>query len=533
MNIENLIEKAFGDSGIPEDLKGNELFFRAALELEKKSSRSEAEILYRAALEKNPGHLPSLVNLADICKSTGRISEAFSLLAPAAAAGSSVSEVHEALGNILTASGKTEEALAEYNKALALSPCKMRPIANKMLSMNYMASLSQSEIFAAHAEAAKSIESSVKRFIHEKKPINGQKIRVGFVSADLKRHSVTFFLEPVLALLDRNDFEIFLYSDTINCDSISSRIKTYGTWRDITTLGDEESAALIQVDNINILIDLSGHTGIRMRLFAMKPAPVQISWLGYPNTTGLSAMDWRISDEWADPRGQEAFHSEKLLRIPGGFQVYAPPADAPELSEMPCLKNSYITFGSFNSLPKINKSVIQIWARILKSVPGSKLFLKAYALADNEVRDYFAALFRDEGIEEKRLSFSGMKGTLNEHLAEYSKVDLALDTFPYNGATTSCEALWMGVPVLTLAGERHAGRVGVSLLKRLGLESFITETKSSYIANARAAALNQEVLKDLRRNLRNIMASSSLCDAESFTRKFGAALKSVYPSSHV
>ena len=529
MNIAKLLEKALGSSAVPPELKEEEFFFKAALELEKKSSGSEAETLYRAILEKDPGHLPSRINLAAIYKSRGRLSDALGLLSPAA--GTTVSEIHEALGNILTASGKAEEALSEYDRALAVSPGKIRLIANKLLTTNYVSSLSAPDIFTAHSEAAHAIESQVEKLSHEIKP--GEKIRLGFVSGDLRRHSVTFFLEPVLALLNRREFEIFLYSDTINCDAISSRIMTYGTWRDITKLSDDKCAQLITEDNIDILFDLSGHTGIRMGLFAIKPAPVQISWLGYPNTTGLSSIDWRMTDEWADPPGQEAFHSEKLLRIPGGFQVYAPPADAPEVSGMPFLKNGFITFGSFNSLPKINRSVIEVWSRILKGVPGSKLLLKAHGLADSGVRDYFSGLFGDEGIETTRLIFSGMKGSLNEHLAEYSKVDLALDTFPYNGATTSCEALWMGVPVLTLAGERHAGRVGVSILKRLGLESFIAETKSSYIAAARAAALNPEVLKTLRQNLRNIMASSNLCNAEAFTKKFEDALRAVYPRSQV
>lgn len=517
-------KKTFG-----EEPKEEEILFRAALELEKKHSLGEAAELYRAALEKNPGHLPSLINLASIYKSSGRLSDAFELLSPLKA--SPVSEVHEALGNILTASGRAEEALSEYDRALSISPGKTRLIANKLLTTNYIANLSPSDIFKIHSEAGRTIENSVKRLEVNTKPEG--KIRIGFVSGDLKRHSVTFFLEPVLALLDKERFDLFLYSDTANCDTITDRIKTYGTWRDITLLSDIKSAELITKDSIDILIDLSGHTGMRMGLFAIKPAPLQVSWLGYPNTTGLSAIDWRICDEWTDPAGQEALHSEKLLRIPGGFQVYAPPEDAPSPSTTPYLKNNYITFGSFNSLPKINKSVVEVWARILKGVPGSKLFLKARGLVDCGVKNYFSELFLNEGIEKERLILSDMKGTLNEHLSEYSKIDIALDPFPYNGATTSCEALWMGVPVITLAGERHAGRVGVSILKRLGLESFITETKSSYIAAARTAAQNPGLLQELRKNLRNLMASSQLCDAKSFTKKFEEALISVYPRSQV
>lgn len=506
-----------------------EALFRAALEQEKKAAKSEAELQYKAALEKNPKHIPSRINLAAIYKSAGRISEALKILLPVEA--EPVSEVHEALGNILSASGKAEEALAEYDRALELSPGKIRLTANNLLTTNYVASLSQSDIFKMHTDAMRMLENSVDRL--PVKAGTGEKIRLGFVSGDLKRHSVTFFLEPVLALLDRKRFEIFLYSDTTNCDAISERIKTYGTWHDITKTPDSQSAQMIASDKIDILFDLSGHTGLRMGLFAMKPAPVEISWLGYFNTTGLSTIDWRICDEWTDLPGQEAFHTEKLLRIPGGFQVYAPPADAPKVSATPCLQNGYITFGSFNSLPKMNRTVVEVWARILKGVPGSKLLLKANGLADKGIQENFISMFRAEGIDETRLLFSGLKGVLSEHLSEYSKVDIALDTFPLSGATTTCEALWMGVPVITLATERHAGRVGVSILKRLGLESFITGTKSSYIAAARSAAQNPGILNELRNGLRKIMAASPLCDAVGFTKKFEEAMTAVYPKSQV
>ncbi|OGV32035.1 MAG: hypothetical protein A2020_13995 [Lentisphaerae bacterium GWF2_45_14] len=534
MNITSLIEKASELSGTPEifgdanTLKGHDFFFRAALILEKKSSRREAEFMYRAALEENPGHLPSIINLASICKSTGRIAEAFSLVSSALASENSVSELHEAMGNILTAAGKAAEALEEFKKALDISPNNLRLISNNLLTMNYVENISSSDLYKAHAEAGRRIGLSVKKHHHEKPFFSKQKLKLGFVSADFKRHSVAFFFEPVLSLLNRDEFEIFLYSDTKEYDDITSRIKGLGNWRDTTYLRDEEADELIKKDGIDILVDLSGHTAMRMRLFAMKPAPLQITWLGSPTTTGLSEMDWRITDELADLPGQESFHSEKLLRIPGGFQVYAPPADAPDVTEMPCIENSFFTFGSFNGLQKITPGIIQMWARILKSVSGSKLFLKANGLNDPAVTKYLSESFEKEGIQEDRIIFSGLTGTLYEHLKAYSRVDLALDTFPYNGVTTTCEALWMGVPVLTLAGERHTGRVGLSILKRLGLESFIAESKSSYIVAARAAALNTEVLRGLRQNLRKIMASSSLCDAVGFTRRFEEAIKTAW-----
>jgi predicted O-linked N-acetylglucosamine transferase (SPINDLY family) len=353
-----------------------------------------------------------------------------------------------------------------------------------------------------------------------------RRLRVGYVSPDFCIHSVANFLLPLLSNHDAQIVDIVCYSNTERQDEITARFQALaGTWRDIRNKSDEEVVQLIREDRIDILVDLAGHTGRgRLRVFGHKAAPVQLTYLGYPDTTGLKTVDYRLTDQWADPPGQEAFHTEKLIRLPGGFLCYAPLFETPPVSSAPLLDKGFVTFGSFNNVAKMNPEVLQLWAEILKAVPRSRLLLKTKSFWDKSVAEDFSNRIQACGVERERVELRPWALHPRDHLIHYREIDIALDTFPYNGTTTTCEALWMGVPVIALAGNTHAGRVGVSLLSALGLENLIAPTPNDYLTLTVALAQDTARLTALHSTLRERLAQSSLCDG----RKFAAEVERVY-----
>ena len=285
-------------------------------------------------------------------------------------------------------------------------------------------------------------------------------------------------------------------------------------------MSDQDVSSLIRNDKIDILIDLTGHTNLnRLLVFSMKPAPIQITYLGYPATTGLSTIDYRLTDQWADPPGlDDQYYSETLIHLRQGFLCYRPPENTPDIGDCPAKENGYITFGSFNNLAKITPEVINCWAEILSQIPNSRLIIKNKSMIDVEVKNYYLGAFNKKGITSNRLEIFPEMRSFSEHLSLYNKVDIALDTFPYNGTTTTCEALWMGVPIITLKGDRHAGRVGVSLLTRTEMTDFIADTIDEYIAKAIEFSGKIDLLADIRTNMRDRLSKSPLCNAQDFTR---------------
>jgi protein O-GlcNAc transferase len=292
-------------------------------------------------------------------------------------------------------------------------------------------------------------------------------------------------------------------------------------WYSTVGVSNERVAEQIRTDEIDILVDLAGHTGgNRLPVFTYKPAPIQITYLGYPATTGLSQIDYRLTDVWADPpiNQEDDCYTEKLIRLPGCFLCFNPPTSAPEISVLPALTSDTVMFGSFNNLAKTNLSVVNLWAAILSVLPTAEIILKTKSFCDEATRNQYLDLFAAQGIERKRIHLVGHLPQSQDHLALYGKIDIGLDTFPYNGTTTTCEALWLGVPVITLAGNSHPGRVGVSILSAVGLENLIADTPEAYIAKAIELASNVEQLSNLRHNLRQRMAQSPLCDAPTFVQ---------------
>jgi len=361
----------------------------------------------------------------------------------------------------------------------------------------------------------------------------GRRLRIGYLSKDFARHSVAYFVEPVIARHDRSRFEIFCYSNNPKPDAVTERMERRAEhWRDIAFVSDEEAFRQISADGIDILVELSGHTvGNRLQLLARKPAPVQISYLGYPATTGLRAIDFRIVDNITDPSGRaDSEHTETLLRLPGCFLTYLPAPDPPAVIRPPVTDRGYVTFGSFNNPVKVNEEVVAAWAKILHAVPHSRLLLKGLAFCSTAAVERFREMFAAQGIANERLDLIAWHPEVTEHLELYGQIDIALDPFPYNGTTTTCEALWMGVPVMTLAGDRHSARVGASLLAAVGLDELVSSNRDDYVAGAVRLAADPARLAALRASLRGRMRSSPLLDAKSFTRNLETAYDTIWRS---
>lgn len=359
---------------------------------------------------------------------------------------------------------------------------------------------------------------------------SAHRLKIGYVSSDFRTHSVSYFFEPLLQAHDKDVVEVYCYSGGQRPDATTVRLQALAhAWRDIGAMTDAQAAEQIYADGIDILVDLNGHTAQnRLRVFAHKPAPIQVTYLGYPDTTGLRTMDYRITDAWSDPPGDEVYYTEKLIRLEGCFLCYRPPDDAPPVATLPALKQGFITFGSFNARAKINEEVITLWSRLLQDIPTSRLLIKNPSLTCSVTRDYLYEQFKTQGITRERVELRGLARSTQDHLATYADIDIALDTFPYNGTTTTCEAMWMGVPVVTLAGDAHIGRVGVSLLHTVGQEDLISRNQDEYLRLARSLAEDRTRLANLRGELRQRMAASPLCDAQAFARKVEASYRDIW-----
>jgi predicted O-linked N-acetylglucosamine transferase (SPINDLY family) len=478
---------------------------------------------YRKAISLKPDYADAYNHLGEALLSMGYVSEAIVNTKKSLSIKPDFIDALINLGNAYTDHGNLSEAVSCYQKALLLKPGYQSAHSNLLLVLNYFPHISQEEIFR---ESVKFGDQHTKQLqlnsqLAGNEDHNKRRLRVGYISPDFREHSVAYFIEPILKCHNSKKFEVYCYSDVKKTDTITERLQSYADhWVSVYGKGNEEVEKLIRDHRIDILIDLTGHTASnRLLVFAIKPAPVQISWLGYPNTTGLSSIDYRLTDSIADPKGEaDKFHSEKLIRLTTGFLCYKADDSAPAISDLPYLKNGYITYGSFNNSTKTTSEVVKIWSKILNTVSHSHLILKSKSLADKKTQAKYRHMFADEGISADRIEFHGMLARSVKHLRLYNRVDVALDPFPYNGTTTTCEALWMGVPVVTLLGERHAGRVGASIINQLGLnDTLISKNEIEYVHIASRLANDVTGLAKLRSSLRDRMINSPLCDAHSFT----------------
>jgi predicted O-linked N-acetylglucosamine transferase (SPINDLY family) len=311
-------------------------------------------------------------------------------------------------------------------------------------------------------------------------------------------------------------------------DAVTDRLRSLAHgWRPIHGRSDEEVAELIRADGVDVLVDLAGHTGGRLGLFARRPAPVQVTWLGYPATTGLTSIRYRLTDAVADPPGEPSCHTEELVRLPGGFCAYRPAGGTPPVSPPPCRERGYVTFASLHKLAKLNDAVLDLWSHLLRSVPAARLLVFRDCLRGG-VREDFRRRFQSRGLGEDRVLLRHQVEGPGGYLSVYKDVDLLLDAFPWGGHATACEALWMGVPVVTLLGDRHAGRMVASVLTQVGLDDLIARTPEEYAARAAGLAGDLERLATLRAGLRERMRRSPLCDGAGFTRHLEAAYRAMW-----
>ena len=492
----------------------------------------EAIACFQRALRLEPGRPEAHNILGHALLAAGRCTEAIAALDSALRLRPGYAAAHDNLGRAYKAQGRTAEAIIQHRAALAIKP-DPNTHSNLLYSLNLLEGLSPAAVYLEHRQWAErhAGAASARAAFPEWDFSPGRRLRIGFVSPDFVHHAVSYFFAPVLAHLDRGQFETFCYSNALVPDEVTERFRGQAEhWRDIARLGDAAAAELIRGDRIDVLFDLAGHTARhRLLVFAARPAPVQVTWLGYPNTTGLAEVDYRLTDAVCDPAARsEAWHSETLVRLPGGFSCYSPPADAPPVGPLPAAAAGHLTFGSCNNFAKVTPAMIGWWAAVLGDHPGSRLLLKSRGLADAATAQRVREGFARAGVTGDRLSLDGQDRSVHDHLRLYHRIDVALDTFPYNGTTTTCEALWMGVPVVTRAGETHAARVSASFLTQVGCPEWIAESAEGYRAICRRLGADLPRLAAIRAGLRERFRRSPLADGPGFVRRLETAVRSLW-----
>lgn len=490
-----------------------------------------ADLCYRRALAINPRFATAFYNLGVLAQENSRFGAAETLYRQCLDLDPHRPDAHGNLGVVQNILGRPAEALAALRKADALGPGNPRTLSNILLTALHCDGLGQEEVTRLHFSFGERFEASAAPPAFPVRQRQDRKLRIGYVSTDFKRHAVAYFLQELWRHHDRKKFEVHAYHAFAGSDDMTKRLEALADrWRDIASLSDAQAAACVREDGIDILIDLGGHTsGNRLPLFARKPAPVQVTYLGYPATTGLRAMDARLTDELADPPGRTGqAYTERLEYLPAPFLCYCPPDDAPDVAEPPVLGAGAVTFGSFNKLAKLSDTTLALWGQVLAALPRATLRIKDIALSDPGCRAVLSERCARAGVPMDRLVLLSGSPTRQEHLAQYGAIDIALDTFPYHGTTTTCEALWMGVPVVTLVGEQHHSRVGLSILASVNATDWAALDKAAYVAKAVALASDPDALRATRRTLRETMRRSRLLDGGRLARDLEKTLDTLW-----
>ena len=490
---------------------------------------------FRSAIKLKPEYGDAYFGLGDALRLAGYFEDAIDYYEQALSNNGSANPafIHSNIGTCRQYLGDIESAIASFKEAISLVPDRYELFTNLLMALNYSSHYTAEEAFQMH----RSFDSNYARQYSDsaltlKNSNNPERVlKIGYISSNFYDHSVAYFIKPVIEHHDTSQYEVFCYNNSPQSDAVTEQIRSLSSkWRDVTALSDIDLSSMIHDDGIDILVDLNGHTADnRLLVFARKPAPIQVSWIGYPNTTGLSSMDYRLTDALADPPGStDHLHSERLIRLPDTFSCFSPPTPCPEVTEPPVLIKGYVTFGSFNNFAKITPQVIEVWRKLINKYPDSHLLLKDQLFQDEKVRSKIKAYFQQAGIEQNRIELLTKDNSRTSHLQRYSQIDIALDPFPYNGTTTTCEALWMGVPVITLAGTVHAGRVGVSQMTAVGLAEFVAKTQEQYIDTAIEFASDRERLQFLRSTMRQRLSNSPLLNAFAFTKNLEAAYRKMW-----
>ena len=505
--------------------------------LQEVGQREEAIAAFSAAILHKPSHAEGHSNLGFALQGMGRLGESAAAFAVALAFRPEFPEAWSNLGNSFKEMGLLDRAIAAYRSALAQRPHFAEAASNLAMTQHYASECGNADFLATAKESAARLDAGVtgrtpRVFPNAADPV--RPLRIGYVSGDFNSHPVGYFLESVMAAHDRAAVTVHCYANNARRDALTGRLRARAdVWHDIVGLDDDTVEGLVRGDGIDLLVDLSGHTaGNRLSLFARKPAPVQASWLGYFGTTGLPAMDHIIADRHVVPPGEERFFTETVWRLPGSYLCFTPPSlatpDPFPVGPPPMLETGVVTLGCFQNRAKITPATVALWAGVLAAMPQARLLVKARQMGDAGLRQALRDRFAAHGIAANRVRMEG-ESPRAEYLAGHGRIDIAVDTTPFGGGTTTAECLWMGVPLVTLRGDRWAGRIGESLLHTLGLaDRLVADSPADYVAKVAALAGDPAALAELRAGLRGRLERSPLCDGPGFARGLEAVYRAMW-----
>jgi len=490
----------------------------------------DAVAVFRYLVELAPDFVEGHNNLGVVLQQAGHLTGAEEAFRKALSLRADSAEIYSNLGNVLQRQGRFIEAQSAYRRALALNPRFYDAHSNLVGAMNECENVTPqmrlNEALRYGENLARNVAHRYSEWICPEQPV---RLRVGLVSGDLRNHPVAYFTLGVLRALDRSRVEVFAYPSTLEADAMTAEIRAAcDHWTPIAGLSDQAAADRIHADGVHVLIDMSGHTADnRLPVFASRPAPVQLSWPGYFATTGVAEIDWFLADAISVPPQQAGQFVERIHYLPDTRLCFTPPQQAPDVAPPPLLQRGKPTFGCFQNLSKLNDAVLSLWARVLAAVPQSRLRVQSRQLDEPESRQRLMQRMQACGLDLANVDLYGGLSR-EDYLAAYAEVDVVLDTFPYTGGTTTCEALWMGVPSLTLVGDSLIARQGASLMSAAGLPEWVCETADDYVAKAVEVVSDPGHLAELRAGLRARVSASALCDAPRFARQLEAALWSMW-----
>jgi predicted O-linked N-acetylglucosamine transferase (SPINDLY family) len=506
--------------------------FHLGMHYRTEKNMNAAVAALRRAISLRPDHADAHYNLAITYTETAHFAMAVEPFQTAIRLRPQVPAIHTNLGAVLMRLGRMDEAAAAFREACRLAPLDLPSHSNLILLASYVTD----DPAVMHAECVQ-WETIHGRSLGDSSPTHKnlrqpkRRLRIGYVSADLRQHAAAYWIEPLLEGHSAGDFDVVCYNNSREAaDDVSTRLKALvDEWVDCAHLSDDALAERIRQDRIDILVDLSGHTeGNRLLAFAQKPAPVQVSWFGFPVSTGLHAIDYRLTNQALDPEGEsEPYYSETLVRLGRFYAAFRPDPMAPEPGEAPVHRNGYITFGSFNNFTKITPAMLELWCDMVRCTPNSKILLQAGGLDNADLGNQLRTFFAQRGVEPARLMLRGWTD-LRDYLALGREVDIALDPFPFNGGVTTCHSLWMGLPVVTLSGRSAASRVGRGILGSMGLMELVASSTAQYRQIALDLARDADRLAQLRGSLRERMRNAGLLDGLALAREAETAYRTMW-----
>jgi len=505
------------------------IYLMVALVLRKSGQPGEAERWYKKISDWQ-SHPFVLSELGYACETTGRFADAARHRKRAMEIDPENAGIWSSFAVDMMLAGNVEGGIRLLQKALQRDPGNSAIHSNILLYQHYLPNVNRQALFEEHKKWGRlHAPASLARTDHNRVPDPDRRLRVGYVSPDFCKHSIAYNFEAFLSGRNREDVEVYGYGNVVRQDEMTERLKRqFDHYRNVRGVSDQQVARLVENDKIDILVELGGHTvNHRLGILAYKPAPIQIDCWGL-NTSGMSQIDYRITDSVLDPPDLQKYYVEESIHLPGGFICYTPPEFAPPVAPLPAKQKGYVTFGSFNGSLKINSYILSLWSLVLKAIPDSHLLMKFSGGADKGMRDMFVSRLGELGISPNRIRVYGWKPPI-EHLELYGQVDIVLDTYPFNGCITTLEGLWMGVPLISLVGtDSLLARSGLTILTRIGMESFAASTPEGFVSKATSLAQNLPALAKIRASLRQRMLASTLCDARGYAGYIEAAYRKMW-----